>query len=133
MLRLRENRARKGISQAELASRAGITQGYLSDLENGNQNPSLDVLIRLANVLDCKLDDLVMNEDEDAVGNVKLREIRVEKQLTQKRLADISGVAREVINRIENGKSNPDTMTLIRLAKALDCKLDDLVDMDSAS
>jgi len=64
---------------------------------------------------------------------VRLREIRQARGLTQQKLSEISGVAREIINRAENGKITPETGTLIRLAKALDCKLDDLVDMDSAS
>ena len=65
MLRLIEVRKSKKFSQCELAEKAGITQGYLSDLENGVNNPSFDVLIRLAKALDCKLDDLV---DMDAAS-----------------------------------------------------------------
>ncbi len=64
---------------------------------------------------------------------MRLRELRKAKGLTQKALSEKSGVAREIIARAETGKSEPEVGTLIRLAKALDCKLDDLVDMDAAS
>lgn len=63
---------------------------------------------------------------------MRLRELRQARKLTQQRLSEISGVAREIINRIETGKSSPEVGTLIRLAKALECTLDDLVDMDEA-
>lgn len=37
-----------GITQKELASRTGITQGDISKLERGNANPSVKTLLRLA-------------------------------------------------------------------------------------
>ena len=40
-----------GISQEELASRAGMHWTYLSDLERGRQTPTLDLLNRLARAL----------------------------------------------------------------------------------
>ena len=47
--RLREE---KGLSQRQLASRAGVTNGYISQLEAGDKkNPSLAVLQRLAKAL----------------------------------------------------------------------------------
>ena len=55
------------MTQAELAEKVGVTQGAISMIENGDRSPSLEVLIKLASVLNCKLDDLVMvNREEDA-------------------------------------------------------------------
>ncbi len=48
---LRERRISKGISQNELASKAGITQTFLSLVEHGNRVPSYNVLQRIADVL----------------------------------------------------------------------------------
>ena len=59
MLRLEEVRKSKKISQMALADKAGIKQGYVSDLENGKRQPSFEVLIRLAKALGCTLDELV--------------------------------------------------------------------------
>lgn len=41
-------RKKSGLSQKELSERTGIAQGDISKLENGNGNPSLRTLQRLA-------------------------------------------------------------------------------------
>lgn len=43
------------ISQSDLASNAGISQTYLSQIENGAKNPSTDVLNKIAFELDIPL------------------------------------------------------------------------------
>lgn len=49
---LRKQRLDKGLTQEELAFRAGMSVPYLSDLERGKWNPSLAVIIDLARGLD---------------------------------------------------------------------------------
>ena len=49
-------RIKQNISQKELADRMGTKQAKISKLENGNANPSLDFLKRLANSLGKKLE-----------------------------------------------------------------------------
>lgn len=44
---LRAARHRRGLTQAELASRAGVTQSVVSTYESGNRQPSLPMLMRL--------------------------------------------------------------------------------------
>lgn len=41
-----------GLTQKQLSERTGIAQGDISRLENGNANPSLNTLKRLANGMD---------------------------------------------------------------------------------
>ena len=48
-------RKRSGITQAELAERTGINQADISKLENGNANPSLKKLQRIAEGMGMKL------------------------------------------------------------------------------
>lgn len=48
-------RKMKGITQKELSKRTGIAQSDISKLENGNANPSLRTLQRLASGMGCKL------------------------------------------------------------------------------
>ena len=55
---LRRARDDRGLTQEELAHRAGITIGYLSQLENGRRNPSLLVIAALCGVLGIELADL---------------------------------------------------------------------------
>ncbi|MDO4458586.1 MAG: helix-turn-helix transcriptional regulator [Clostridia bacterium] len=40
-----------GLTQKELSERTGITQGDISKLENGNANPSIKTLQRLASAM----------------------------------------------------------------------------------
>lgn len=51
-MNIRERREQLGMSQKELAERAGITQSHLCDIEQGRNKPSIDVAIRIAKVLD---------------------------------------------------------------------------------
>ena len=46
-----EARIESGMTQKELADRSGITQADISRLENGNGNPSIRTLKRLANAM----------------------------------------------------------------------------------
>lgn len=50
-----DGRAAKNLTQKELAALTGITQSDISKLENGNGNPSLKTLERLAEGLGMRL------------------------------------------------------------------------------
>mgnify|MGYP002859535016 FL=1 len=49
-------RKASGLTQKQLSEKTGITQGDISRLENGNGNPSLRTLQRLAEGMGMKLD-----------------------------------------------------------------------------
>ncbi|MGM0988790.1 MAG: helix-turn-helix domain-containing protein [Pseudomonadota bacterium] len=48
----------RGLRAGELAEKAGISQGYLSEIESGKKSGSLDVLKRIAVALGVELGDL---------------------------------------------------------------------------
>lgn len=48
---LRAARHQKGLSQEELAHRAGLDRTYISALERNVYNPTIDVVARLADAL----------------------------------------------------------------------------------
>tara|TARA_R110002124_G_scaffold238531_1_gene403785 strand:- start:9969 stop:10190 length:222 start_codon:yes stop_codon:yes gene_type:complete len=48
---VRTIRLEAGLSQEELAFRAGLKRSYLSDLERGTRNPSVRALGRIADAL----------------------------------------------------------------------------------
>ena len=54
-------RTQRGISQVELAKRAGLTQGYIAKLESADYdtNPSVEVALRLAKALGVEIGALV--------------------------------------------------------------------------
>ncbi len=52
---LKKHRERKGLSQNKLAKQLGITQTFLSEIERGRKNPSLEQFFRLCEALDIRL------------------------------------------------------------------------------
>ncbi len=58
--------------------------------------------------------------------NEKMKQARIEKNLSQTELAKIIGVSRQTINMIENGVYNPTIELCIRICKELGVTLNDL-------
>ena len=52
---LQQERERRGISMTRLAQDAGLSQQMVSYVERGLRNPTLDTLLRIANVLEVDL------------------------------------------------------------------------------
>ena len=50
-MNIKEKRERLGISQKELAEKAGISQSFLCDIEQGRSKPSIDTAVKLADAL----------------------------------------------------------------------------------
>lgn len=69
---VREMRTAQGLTQEELAFRAGMNVTYLSDLERGRWNPSLAMIVDLASGLDVHpsqlLKDIVVNPEAPPSG-----------------------------------------------------------------
>jgi DNA-binding XRE family transcriptional regulator len=49
-------RKQKGMSQTELAERAGVSRTNITRFENGKYNPSVEMMVRIAMALDAELD-----------------------------------------------------------------------------
>jgi transcriptional regulator with XRE-family HTH domain len=64
---VRQYRERSGVSQEELAHRAGLDRTYVSGIERGVRNPSVLVLQDLAGVLRVRPADLLAEVDGMAV------------------------------------------------------------------
>jgi transcriptional regulator with XRE-family HTH domain len=56
---LRELRATRGLTQSQLADRCRSNVPFISNLERGLTAPSLAMLLRLAEALECRVVDLV--------------------------------------------------------------------------
>ena len=52
----------KGIAGTEMASKIGVTDTMMSYITRGLRSPSVEVLVRIANVLGCKVDDLIIEK-----------------------------------------------------------------------
>ena len=62
---LRELRVARDLSQAQLAERARSSKPFISNLERGLTTPSLGMLLRLAEALECRPSELI-NVFDDA-------------------------------------------------------------------
>lgn len=62
---IKKYRERSKITQDELAKRLSITQGAISQWENGLSFPKTELLPRIAELLGCTVDELLSGETED--------------------------------------------------------------------
>ncbi len=60
--RIRELRDRRGWTQEKLAHEAGVSKGFLSDVESNKRNISSEYVLRIANALGASLDYLLRGE-----------------------------------------------------------------------
>ena len=68
--RLREMREKYGVTQHELAVASGLTDAYISNMENGFSVPSLTTVLRIAVALDCKVTTLVSIFDKTDLPSI---------------------------------------------------------------
>lgn len=61
---VRRLRLAKGLTQEELSARTGLTQHYISVLENGRRNPTIVTIYELAQALGVSHVDLVQPDGE---------------------------------------------------------------------
>lgn len=64
---IRTARTRAGMSATGLAERSGLSQPYLSQLENGRSSPSIQTLYRIANALELSPQDLLPPSGDEAI------------------------------------------------------------------
>ena len=57
----------------------------------------------------------------------RVKQLRLQKGLSQRKLADMMGKDHPAISLLENGKTNPSFWFLLELADALDVELSDLL------
>ena len=52
-------RAKKGMSQGDIARALVVDRGYISNIENGKKNPTIATIQKLANALGVSADELL--------------------------------------------------------------------------
>lgn len=57
--KIKESRIKKNLSQKELADITGISQTYISKIEENKRQPTLSKVIKLANALDMSIESLI--------------------------------------------------------------------------
>ena len=63
-MNIEKRRIAAGMSQLQLSRLVGVQQNTISQYEKGKREPSLEVLIKLADIFGCTIDELVRGEKE---------------------------------------------------------------------
>jgi len=79
-VRIREIREKRGLTQDQLAKKAEISKGFLSDVENDKRNIGSQGLLRLANELGASVDYLLAGK---VMENAQNEQIIIPQELSQ--------------------------------------------------
>jgi transcriptional regulator with XRE-family HTH domain len=80
--RIREIREAKKLTQEQLAEKALMSKGFLSEIENGKRNVSSEYLLRIANSL-CASVDYLLRGTTDVSGNGTRESIVIPAELSE--------------------------------------------------
>lgn len=69
-IRFRNRRATVGLTQVQLAAKAGVSVSFVKLIERGKTNPSRPFRLVLARALKCKVDDLIEDVDPEREAGV---------------------------------------------------------------
>lgn len=147
---IRMHRRIHGMSMQELADHLGVSLSAVSKIEKGYRRLSQDQLIQVAELIDCSLQDLYVNEQNSQAEVVQawkreqerrskinetaglktlgagLRHIRNAKGLTLIEVAEHADMTLSVYHRIEMGQREVSEKEYSNIAKALGYTIDDL-------
>jgi transcriptional regulator with XRE-family HTH domain len=70
---LREERLKRRLSMKVLAAQAGLSQSMISLMERDLRNPTLDTLLRIADVLEVELSEVLAKAKQAAASGKKKR------------------------------------------------------------
>ena len=106
--RIKKIREKKGMTQEQLAEKAKLSKGFLSDVENNKKNISSQFLLKIANALGASVDYLLLGESkkniarEAVVISPSLSEAAEELQLSYSETLEILNAHNSVIARRGN-------------------------------
>ena len=125
----------RGFTEQSLADGCGIPVSCISQYMRGKQAPYLDSLIKLADFLHCSIDFLLGKSDESLEKTYKacppfaqrIEELRKKKGFTAKKIYSAEGLSKSSYYEWRRGESLPTLESLVYLAKAFECSIDELL------
>lgn len=126
---IRDTRKCRNLSLQDLAKKAGISISYLSEIERGKKQPSLETINKLSQALNISKEGLFSDSPKSNVSGNSLGErlylFRKRKDLSLSDLAQKVGISNTYLCQIEGQNAMPSISTLKKIAKALDiCPVD---------
>jgi transcriptional regulator with XRE-family HTH domain len=99
--RIRKLRDKRELTQGQLAQNSSVSQGYLSQLENGEvKNPSAAVLLRVAQAMNVDPDDLFEAAGYPTVRTLRATYERYESTIDGELLGYLASLPREKQRRL---------------------------------
>jgi len=131
---MRRRRQALSLSQQDLGDKLGIDRNTVSRIERGAPNIAVADAAAIAAALGTTLGEM-FGSSEGTQGNPtlaatisrKVRELRIEKGLNQRELAELVGVDRNWVSAVESGSRNITLRTLEKFAVALKVLPQDLL------
>lgn len=77
ILRLKEIMSQKGINREELASKAGISMTYISNISSEKSLPTINVLLQIAEALDVDIREMFVPTKGNVVTQSEVDEAKV--------------------------------------------------------
>ena len=131
--RLRELREASNMTQEEVGKLIGGNGRTIYTYESGIATPSLDNLSILADYFGVTI-DYMMGRESGSIDSVRtyeaesfgrrIGELREERHLTKKELAEKACISQEYLSMIESGKKNPTMPVVVQLLNALKVSAD---------
>lgn len=105
--RIKARRIELGKTQDEVATKANITKGFLSDVENGRRNVGADTLLELAMALSVSLDylmtgEIVETEQKTLEIPATLAEFASREGLSFRQTRQLLGMAQQIVAHRSN-------------------------------
>lgn len=145
--KIRSLRLQKGLTQEELGNSINIQKAAISKYEIGRAVPSVDILIKLADLFGVSTDYILDREQEtfsrppsiserkkglsgEAATKLarRLKELRATKPgLTQLKLAEIMNVTQQSVGKWESGDNAPSLDALVHIADFYGVSTDELL------
>lgn len=145
--RLRRVAAERGVSLATLAETVEVPYGSVRRMASGSLVPRLDHALRIAAALDVDLESLfflartrrrrplgVATPSNAASCRLRssLSRHLYRRDWSDGELAEDTGLRRERINRIKNGRTSPTILDALLIARALGARVEDVFRLDAS-
>lgn len=96
-VRLKEERKGQKLSQKKLGEKANVTESFISKIEAGSKNPSLEVITKLAEALEVSVDYLLGNSDHKTLDKDKSEKVSKEAAELMERINKLTPEKRQAI------------------------------------
>lgn len=71
--RLKALRQAAGLTQADVGKKTRITSAYISLIERGRANPTLDMMVKLADLFDAEVWDMIRPAPKECNGSDRIQ------------------------------------------------------------